>query len=76
MEARGELEAADERVQHLIAALERRTVIGQATGIVMERYMLRPEAAFAALLRVSSERNRKVYDIAEELVNKGRAEGL
>lgn len=76
MEGRGDLEASDERVRHLLTALEHRTVIGQATGIVMERYKLRKEAAFAALLRLSSERNRKVYEIAEELVEEGHSEGL
>ncbi len=30
----------EERIQHLLVALERRTVIGQATGIVMERFKL------------------------------------
>jgi AmiR/NasT family two-component response regulator len=68
--------AAEERIQHLLLALEHRTVIGQATGIVMERYTLGPEAAFGVLLRVSQERNQKVYDIAQRLVEKGRAEEL
>ena len=67
---------AEERVQHLLVALERRTVIGQATGILIERYTLSPEGAFAALARVSSERNRKLYDIAVELVAEGHSEGL
>ncbi len=35
-----------------------------------------PDAAFGVLRRVSSQRNRKVIDIAEELVATGRAEGL
>jgi len=69
-------DTAEERVQHLLVALERRTVIGQATGILIERYTLSPEAAFAALARVSSERNRKLYDIAEQLVAEGHSEGL
>lgn len=67
---------AEERIQHLLVALERRTVIGQATGIVMERYKLGPEAAFAVLRRVSSQSNRKVIDISEELVATGHAEDL
>lgn len=66
----------EERIQHLLVALERRTVIGQATGIVMERFKLDADAAFGVLRRVSSQRNRKVIDIAEELVATGRAEGL
>ena len=69
-------QGAEERIQHLLVALERRTVIGQATGIVMERYKLGPDAAFAVLRRVSSQRNRKVVEIAEELVATGHAENL
>jgi AmiR/NasT family two-component response regulator len=76
VEGSGDLEAADERVRHLLTALEHRTVIGQATGIVMERYDLRPDAAFAVLVRISSQRNRKVYEIAEDLVSNGHTEGL
>ncbi len=69
-------QTAEERIQHLLVALERRTVIGQATGIVMERYKLGPDAAFGVLRRVSSQRNRKVIEIAEELVATGHAEDL
>jgi AmiR/NasT family two-component response regulator len=76
VEGKGDPDAADERVRHLVTALEHRTVIGQATGIVMERYGLDPQAAFAVLLRISSHRNRKVYEIAEELVDQGHTEGL
>ena len=71
-----ELAAAEESNRHLLEALSTRTVVGQATGIIMERYKLHPDAAFAVLLRISSERNRKVREIAEELVATGRAEGL
>jgi AmiR/NasT family two-component response regulator len=71
-----ELEAAEQSNRHLIEALSTRTVIGQATGIIMERYKLGPDAAFAVLLRTSSESNRKVREIAEQLVSTGHAEGL
>jgi AmiR/NasT family two-component response regulator len=71
-----ELEAAEESNRHLLEALASRTVVGQATGIIMERYKLDPDAAFAVLLRISSERNRKVREIAEQLVATGQAEGI
>ena len=56
--------------------LVRRTMIGQATGILMERYELDQHAAFEVLRRTSVESGRKVYDIALELVDGGRPAGL
>ena len=56
--------------------LVRRTMIGQATGILMERYHVDAHAAFEVLRRVSQESGRKVYDIAIELAGGGRPEGL
>jgi hypothetical protein len=70
------LEAATRQIENLEAALERRTTIGQATGLVMERFGLPAEIAFEVLRRLSQERNRKLYDIAVELVSDGHAEGL
>lgn len=56
-------------VQHLNQALESRKVIGQALGIVMERYGLDEDHAFSFLLRASSHSNIKLRDIASELVD-------
>ncbi|WP_246003440.1 ANTAR domain-containing protein [Nocardioides aurantiacus] len=56
------------KVHHLEVALERRTVIGQATGIAMERYQLTPEVAMAVLRRLSQATNHKLHDIATDLV--------
>jgi AmiR/NasT family two-component response regulator len=67
---------AETRIRHLLIALERRTMIGQATGILMERYTLAPGAAFGVLMRVSQQQNRKVYEIATQLVIEGHSEGL
>ncbi|HEV7876330.1 MAG TPA: GAF and ANTAR domain-containing protein [Nocardioides sp.] len=55
-------------VEHLNQALESRKVIGQALGIVMERYGLDENHAFSFLLRASSTSNIKVRDIAAQLV--------
>jgi GAF domain-containing protein len=55
-------------VEHLNQALESRKVIGQALGIVMERYALDENHAFAFLLRASSTSNIKLRDIAAQLV--------
>jgi AmiR/NasT family two-component response regulator len=69
-------ESLQEHIAHLLVALEHRTVIGQATGVVMERYGLKSNDAFRVLVRISSERRRKVYDIACELVTEGPVDGL
>jgi GAF domain-containing protein len=55
-------------VTSLHEALETRTTIGQAMGIVMQRYHLNDKRAFAFLTRLSQHRNVKLRLIAEELV--------
>lgn len=45
-----------------------RTVIGQAEGILMERYTIGATEAFAFLRRISQDSNRKLVHIAEEFV--------
>ena len=49
-------------------AVKSRTTIGTAVGIVMERYQLNDERAFAFLKRLSSHRNVKLRTVAAELV--------
>lgn len=56
-------------VTNLTEALETRTVIGKAMGIVMERYHLDDERAFAFLTRLSQHRNVKLRQVAQELVD-------
>jgi GAF domain-containing protein len=56
--------------------LVRRTMIGQATGILMERYDLDQHAAFEVLRRTSKDVGRKVFDLAIELVEGRRPAGL
>ncbi|MGY1680685.1 GAF and ANTAR domain-containing protein [Geodermatophilus sp. SYSU D01176] len=63
--------AAAEREEHLEAALRSRDRIGQAKGILMERYKLTPEQAFAVLATISSGTNRKLRDIADEIATTG-----
>lgn len=49
-------------------AIRTRTSIGQAVGIIMERYELTDERAFAFLTRLSQHRNVKLRLIAAEIV--------
>src|SRR3954451_23978202 len=55
-------------VENLEEAVRTRTTIGQAVGIVMERYGLDDERAFAFLARLSQQRNVKLRQVAEELI--------
>jgi GAF domain-containing protein len=55
--------------EQLNEALATRNVIGQAIGMVMERYQMDEKRAFAFLVRVSSTSNIKLRDIAQELVD-------
>jgi GAF domain-containing protein len=54
-------------------ALHSRKVIGQAIGILMERYQMNEDRAFAFLVRASSQSNVKLRDIAQELVDQRNA---
>jgi AmiR/NasT family two-component response regulator len=58
-----------ELIAQLREAVEHRTVIGKALGILMERFELDDDEAFAYLARCSNEQNRKLYDVAVELVD-------
>lgn len=60
-----------ETEQHLRLGMSNRDLIGQAKGILMERHRLSADQAFAVLVRVSQETNRKLVDIARELADTG-----
>jgi AmiR/NasT family two-component response regulator len=50
------------------AALATREQIGQAMGILMERYQLDSDRAFAFLTRVSQAGNIKLRDVAAGVI--------
>jgi GAF domain-containing protein len=58
-----------QEIGNLAEAVRTRTTIGQAVGIVMERYKLTDERAFAFLQRLSSHRNVKLRLVAQEIVD-------
>src|SRR3954453_15304744 len=81
----GKLEAAglvfDERVVALAhevdglqAEIEPRAAIEQAKGIIMHTVPCGPDAAFAVLVAQSQYENRKLHDIAEEIVRASERE--
>jgi GAF domain-containing protein len=55
--------------QHLRAAMATRSLIGQAQGILMERFKVTPNQAFAILARISQETNSRLRDVARYLVD-------
>lgn len=52
-------------------ALDNRDVIGQAKGILIERYRMTGEAAFDLLVQASQHTNRRLLEVAEHLVTTG-----
>jgi GAF domain-containing protein len=63
--------ATSQNAENLEMAISNRTVIGRAEGILMERFDIPPDQAFAVLRRVSQHRNVKLNRVAEELVRTG-----
>lgn len=55
-------------IHNLQEAVRTRGRIGTAVGIVMERYHLRDDRAFAFLARLSQDGNVKLRDVAERLI--------
>ena len=53
----------------LSEALQSRKIMGQAVGILMERYEMNEDRAFAFMVRASSHGNVKVRDVAQGLVD-------
>lgn len=67
------LAGAQQQAQ-LRRALDTRDLIGQAKGMLMERYTISADRAFAVLVRLSQAGNRKLVDICEQLASTGRVD--
>lgn len=65
---RMKLDDAEQQIDQLLHALASRVVIGQAQGLLMERMRLDSDQAFAYLKRASMNANRKLINIADEIV--------
>lgn len=59
------------RADQMRQALANRDVIGQAKGILMERYRITADEAFARLSERSQQANRKLKDVARRLAETG-----
>jgi GAF domain-containing protein len=64
-----------QRTDQLQAALVNRDVIGQAKGILMERYRVPADTAFALLSRASQNVNMKLPALARHLTETGELPG-
>ena len=62
--------ASARRAENLWLAIDARKLVGQAQGILMERFDLSPDQAFAVLLRYSQDKNIKLRDVAQLLVSR------
>jgi GAF domain-containing protein len=63
--------AAAQQVEGLRYAVDRRTTIGKALGIIMVTFDLNDDRAFTVLQRLSSHENRKLFDVAQDVVSSG-----
>lgn len=63
--------AASRTQEGLLTAMDSREMIGQAKGILMERYKVTGVEAFGLLVASSQAVNRKLRDVAEHLVATG-----
>ena len=64
--------SAAQQIDQLQHAVGTRDTIGQAKGILIERFGITGEQAFTLLVRASQQENRKLHEIAAELVATGR----
>jgi len=67
--------ARAQKSDNLWRAVDARKLIGQAEGILMERYDLDQERAFEVLRRYSQDTNVKLRDVAQRVVDTRRLPG-
>ncbi len=60
------------REEHLQFALDSRQHIGEAVGILVERHRILPHEAFQRLVKTSQDRNVKVREIADVVIQTGQ----
>lgn len=65
--------ASSSREEGLMTAVETRTIIGQAQGILMQKFDIDADAAFQFLRRISQHENLKLADVAEAIATQRNA---
>ena len=66
-----EADAQRTRADNLLVALDTSRTIGMAIGILMNEHKLTAEAAYSRLREASQQAQRKLRDIADEVVHTG-----
>lgn len=61
---------AEQRADNLKAAMDSRTIIGMACGMIMAQNDCSQEEAIEILKRASSNRNQKLRTVAEEIIQR------
>lgn len=64
-------EQAQTKVANLQRAVESHRIVGQATGILVERHHIQAASAFERLRKASRDRNLKLRDLAERVIESG-----
>jgi hypothetical protein len=67
--------AGAQKVDQLEEGMATRDLIGQAKGVLIERYKISGQVAFALLVRASQQRHVKLRELAAELVETGEVSG-
>jgi GAF domain-containing protein len=70
------IDAAQNRAEDLEAAMQSRTAINLACGVIMAQNRCSQEEAMDILTKVSSNRNRKLRDVATELIEQLSGAGV
>ncbi|WP_258803442.1 GAF and ANTAR domain-containing protein [Pseudarthrobacter sp. NS4] len=70
------IKTAENRAEDLEAALESRTAINLACGVIMAQNRCSQAEAMEILTKVSSNRNRKLRDVARELIEQLTGSGI
>jgi len=68
--------AGAQKIDDLARAVDSRDLIGQAKGMLMERYRIDADRAFRVLVRASQHNHTKLRDVATELVTTGQLAAL
>ncbi len=63
--------ASAEGFNHMVEAVATRDLLGQAKGILMERYKVTPDQAFRMLVKVSNDNNMALRTVAQNLASTG-----
>jgi len=71
LEALERLDAADTKASQLQLALEHSRDIGAAVGVLMALKAITQRDAFELLRRTSQDQNRKLYDLALDVIETG-----